>query len=149
MKSLRALRGRPGPNLGYRPGGKPARQRWERRQAHRFGLSSQGQGMINSGVRFPVREQARALPVWSQAVAGQVSGELDAVYLRASSGSRRARPGYGTRASHVQRLPRPVQTDSVLRASARHRPSAADWLDIKRPTVFTESARGASCGQLP
>jgi hypothetical protein len=61
--------------------------------------------MILDSVRFPVREQARALPVRAQAVAGQVSGELDAVYLRASQGGGRARPGHGTRASHVQRLP--------------------------------------------
>ena len=46
-----------------------------------FGLSFQGQGMINIGVRFPVREQTRTLPVWSQAVAGQVPGELDTLYL--------------------------------------------------------------------
>ena len=62
----------------------------------RFGLSFHDQGMINFSVRFPVREQAGVLPVRSPALAGQVSGELDTVYLRASAGGGRARPRHGT-----------------------------------------------------
>jgi hypothetical protein len=91
--------------------------------------------MILDGVRFPVREQAGVLPVRAQAVAGQVSGELDAVYLHASSGGGRARQRDGARASDVQRLPRPAQTDGVLRAPARQRPPSADRLDVESATA--------------
>lgn len=54
----------------------------------RFGLSCQAQGMINFSVRFPVREQVRALPVRSPALAGQVSGELDALHREAAERGR-------------------------------------------------------------
>ena len=50
---------------------------------HRY--EARGQGMINSNVRFSVREQAGTLPVRSSALAGQVPGELDTLHLRASA----------------------------------------------------------------
>ena len=88
-----------------------------------------GQG-TQPPARWPTRQTRRSAPV-VQSTGHQArlgAGELDAVHLRTGPGSGRARPRHGTRPGHLQPLPRPAPADSVLRAAARPRASAAHRL---------------------